>query len=99
MCSRRFYYKLFIVYVLKKITTRLHLGVPLLGVNTDIYKKKIVRYNIIIPFLKTGQKFLFVIIDGCLATRQHGLICHTWYNKTITMATRLSILAYCYGIP
>ena len=33
-----------------------------------------------------------------LATRQHGLICHTWYNKTIPMATRLSILAYCYGI-
>ena len=38
MCSRRFYHKLFIVYVLKKITTRLHLGVPLLGVNTDIKK-------------------------------------------------------------
>ena len=26
--------------MLKKITTRLHLGVPLLGVNTDIKKKK-----------------------------------------------------------
>ena len=41
--------------------------------------------------LKTGQKLLLVIIDGCLATRQNGLICHTWYNKTITMATRISI--------
>ena len=58
----------------------------------------IVRYNIIIPFLKTGQTLLLVIIDGCLATRQNGLICHTWYNKTITMAARNSILAYCYGI-
>ena len=58
----------------------------------------IVIYNIIIFFLKTGRKFLFVIIDGCLATIQHGLICHTWYNKTITQATRLSILAYCYDI-
>ena len=48
----------------------------------------IVRYNIIIPVLKNGQKYLFVIIDGCLATRQRGLICHTLYNKTITMATR-----------
>ena len=28
----------------------------------------IVRYNIIIPFLKTGQKLLLVIIDVCLAT-------------------------------
>ena len=35
----------------------------------------IVGYNIIIPFLKTGQKFYFVIIDGCLETRQQGLIC------------------------
>ena len=58
----------------------------------------IVRYSIIILFLKTRQNFLFVIIDGCLATIQHGLICYTWYNKTITMATRRSILAYCYGI-
>ena len=41
----------------------------------------IVRYNIIIPFLKTGQKVVFVIIDGCQAKRQHGLICHTWYSK------------------
>ena len=45
-----------------------------------------------------SEIFIFVIIDGCLATIQHGLICHTWYNKTITMAIRLSILAYCYGI-
>ena len=58
----------------------------------------IARYNIIILFLKTGQKFLFVITDGCLATIQHGLNCHTWYYKTITMAIRHSILAYCYGI-
>ena len=58
----------------------------------------IVRYNIIILFVKTGQESLLVIIDGCLATIQHGIICHTWYNKTITMAIRRSILAYCYGI-
>ena len=58
----------------------------------------IVRCNILIPFLKTGQKFLPVIIEGCLATKQNGLICHIWYNKTITMATRLFILTYCYGI-
>ena len=44
----------------------------------------IVRYNSIIPFLKTGQKLLLVIIDGCLATRQNGFICYTWYYKTIT---------------
>ena len=31
----------------------------------------IVRYNIIIPFLKTGQKFSLVIIDGCLAPERH----------------------------
>ena len=58
----------------------------------------IVRYNIIIPFLKTDQKLLLAIIDGCLATRQSGQICHTWYNKTITMATNLSVLAHFYGI-
>ena len=52
----------------------------------------IVRYSIIIPVLKTGQNFLFIIIEGCLATRQHGLICHTWYDKTIIMATRLPYL-------
>ena len=43
---------------------------------------------------KPGQKLLLVIIDGCLATRQNGFICYTWYYKTIIMATRLSILAY-----
>ena len=59
----------------------------------------IVRYNTMIPNLKTGQNLLLVIIDGCLATRQNGFICYIWYYKTITMATRLSILAYCYGIP
>ena len=38
------------------------------------------RYSTIIPFLKTGQKLLLVIIDGCLAIRQmdyfaiHGII-------------------------
>ena len=41
----------------------------------------IVRYNTLIPFLKTGQKLLLVIIDDCLATRLNGLICHTWYNQ------------------
>ena len=52
----------------------------------------IVSYNTIIPFLKTGQKPLFETIDGCLATKQNGLVCHTWYNKTNTMATRLPYL-------
>ena len=56
---------------------------------------KIPHYN---PLPKTRKKLLRIIIDGCLATRQNGLICHTLYNKTITMATRLSILAYCYGL-
>ena len=61
----------------------------------------IVRYNIIILILKTGQKLSLVIIDGCLhvATRQHGLICHTWYNKTITKTTRLSILENVIALP
>ena len=42
----------------------------------------IVRYNTITPFLRTGQKLLLVIIDGCLATGQNGFICYTWYYKT-----------------
>ena len=61
--------------------------------NNDDCKKQ--HYN---PLPKNWSEILFVIIDGCLAKRQHGLICHTWYNKTITIATRVSILAYCYGI-
>ena len=59
----------------------------------------IVRYNIIIPVLKTGQKFLFIIIDGSPATRQNGVICNTWYNKTITIATRLPYLHTVMALP
>ena len=33
----------------------------------------IVRCNIIIPFLKTGQNFLPTIIEGCISTKKMDL--------------------------
>ena len=59
----------------------------------------IVGYDIIIPFLKTGQKLLLVITDGCLATRQNGIIYHTWSNKTITMQLDFPYLHTVMALP